>query len=179
MRRIVVSQFLTLDGVMEAPEKWNTAYLNDMELVNELLADFDACDAILLGRTTYDFFAARWPLRTGAMADNFNTIAKYVVSASLQEVVWNNSTIINANVVKEIKKLKEESGKNMLVFGSYKLLETLSNNHFIDEYKLYIYPLVSGKGKRLFEQEATGQTLKLVASKSFATGVVALTYQPE
>lgn len=178
MRRIVVSQFITLDGVMEAPEKWNTAYLNDAELVNEILADLAVSDALLFGRTSYEFFAARWPLRTGAMADYFNTLSKYVVSSSLQKAEWNNSLVINTDAAKEIKKLKESHGKDILVLGSYKLLQTLSNNHFVDEYKLYIYPLTLGSGKRMFEEGASAQKLKLISSKSFATGVIALTYQP-
>ncbi|MFT3702296.1 MAG: dihydrofolate reductase family protein [Agriterribacter sp.] len=178
MRRIIVSQFLSLNGVMEAPEKWNTAYLNDAELVDEILADFAGCDTILLGRTSYDFFAARWPQRTGAMADYFNSLSKYVVSTSLQKAEWNNSVIVNSNVAEEIKKLKDKPGKDIIVFGSYQLCQTLSNHHLIDEYKLYIYPLTLDSGKRLFDETTTSQTLQLISCKSFSTGVVSLTYQP-
>ena len=177
MRKIVVSQFVTLDGVMEAPEKWNTKYLNDAELVNEILADFAASDSLLFGRATYEFFAARWPSRTGEMADMFNSFPKHVVSTSLQKAEWNNSAIINANVSTEIKTMKDKQGKNILVFGSYKLLQTLMTENLIDEYKIYVYPLTLGTGKRLFEEGAAGQNFKLIASKSFATEVLALTYE--
>lgn len=179
MRKILVSQFLTLDGVMEAPEKWNANYLNDAELVNEILTDIAASDSLLFGRTSYEFFAARWPSRTGELADKLNTLPKLVVSTTLQKAEWHNSTIINANASDEIKKMKYQMGKNILVFGSYKLIQTLINDKLIDEYKLFVYPLTFGTGKHLFEQGATGQTLKLVALKSLATGVVAMTYQTE
>lgn len=177
MRKLVVSQFLTLDGVMEAPEKWNTQYLNDAEVVNEILADFSECDCLLFGHTTYDFFAARWPSRTGEMADKFNTLPKYVVSTSLQKAEWNNSTIITADACEKIKLVKELPGKNILVLGSHQLVQALMKNDLIDEYKMFVFPLITGTGKRLFEKGTTGQTLKLIAARSFATGVVALTYK--
>ena len=111
------------------------------------------------------------------MADKFNTIPKHVVSTTLHKAEWNNSAIIKANVTEEIKKMKEKPGKDILAFGSYKLVQTLMNDNLIDKYKLYVYPLTLGTGKRLFEEGAIGRTLKLVASRSFATGVVAVTYQ--
>lgn len=174
MRKILVSQFLTLDGIMDAPEKWNLKYLSDEEVVSEILADFAASDLLLFGRTSYDFFAARWPSRTGAMADYFNTLPKLVVSSTLQKPEWNNTTIIRASDIEEIKK---QSGKNILVFGSYKLAQTLMRENLIDEYKLYVYPLTLGSGKRLFERGTAEQTLKLITAKQLASGVVAMTYQ--
>jgi dihydrofolate reductase len=178
MRKILVSQFLTLDGVMDAPEEWNSKYLGDSELINEVLIDFSNSECLLLGRTTYDFFAARWPSRTGAMADYFNTIPKVVVSSTRKESIWNNSTILTGGV-DEIKKLKQLPGKNILVFGSYKLVQTLMKENLVDEYKLYTYPLTLGKGKRLFEAGATGQALKLIVAKPFVSGLISATYQPE
>ncbi len=177
-RKILVSQFLTLDGVMDSPEQWNRNYLGDVEVVSEILADFSTCDLLLFGKTTYDFFAARWPSRTGTMADYFNQLPKLVVSASLQKPEWNNTTVISTNGVEEITKLKQQPGKNILVLGSYKLAQTLLSENLIDEYKLYLYPLTLGKGKRLFEQGSAQQTLKLIAAKQFASGVLATTYQP-
>lgn len=179
MKKILVSQFLTIDGVMDAPEKWNLKYLDDAEVVNEILADFSASDLLLFGKTTYDFFAARWPSRTGAMADYFNNLPKLVISKTLQRIEWKNTTVISASAIEEIKKLKEESGKNILVIGSYKLVQTLMRENLIDEYKLYLYPLTLGNGKRLFEQGKEKQTLKLIVAKQFASGVIAVTYQPE
>ena len=164
---------------MEAPEKWNTGYLNDPELVDEILADLSASDSLLFGRSSYEFFAARWPSRTGEMADKFNVLPKHVVSTSLQKADWNNSEIISGDAIAGIKKIKQGPGKNILVFGSYKLIQTLIQANLIDTYKLYVYPLTLGTGKRLFEEGTTGQTLKLVAARPFATGVVAITYQPE
>jgi dihydrofolate reductase len=177
-RKILVSQFLTIDGVMDAPEKWNSKYSGDREVVDEIQADFLASDLLLFGKTTYDLFAARWPSRTGAMADNFNNLPKLVISTTLQKPEWNNTTIINVTAIGEIKKLKKQSGKSILVFGSYKLVQALLSENLIDEYKLYLYPLTLGNGKRLFEQGAAGQTLKLIVAKQFASGVIAATYQP-
>jgi dihydrofolate reductase len=179
MRKIIVSQFITLDGVMEGPEKWNTKYLSDVEVVNEILSDFDAGDAILFGRSSYEFFSARWPSRSGAMADKFNLLTKYVVSTSLQKTEWSNSVTIKENVIESIKALKMHEGKNIILFGSYQLLQTLMCERLVDEYKVYVYPLTLGTGKRLFEQGAAGQTFKTIDVKSFASGVIAMTYQPE
>jgi len=178
MSKILVSQFLTIDGVMEAPEKWNPKYPEDAEVVNEILADLSASDFLLFGKTTYDFFAARWPSRTGAMADNFNNLPKLVVSATLEKPTWKNTTIICARAIEEIKKLKEQPGENMLVFGSYKLVQTLMKENLIDEYKLYLYPIALENGKRLFEQGTAVQTLKLIVAKQLASGVISATYQP-
>jgi len=177
MRRILVSQFVTLDGVMEAPEKWNSTYASDPEVVASVLADFSASDQLLLGRTSYELFAARWPSRTGQMADYFNNLPKLVVSSSLQTPAWNNTTVIKGSTMVEIRKLKERPGKNILVFGSYQLVQTLRKENLVDEYKLYVYPLVLGKGKRLFEQGE--QTLRLITAKQFASGVISATYRTE
>lgn len=177
MRKIVLSQFLTLDGAMESPEKWNSTFLSDAEVVHEILADFAACDLFLFGKTTYDFFAARWPLRTGPMADCLNMLPKLLISSSPDTPTWNNTTILRANAMDEIKKLKEQPGKNIIALGSYKLVQTLITEGMVDEYKLYIYPLTLGKGKRLFEQDAVEQRLKLISAKPFASGVIAATYQ--
>lgn len=179
MRRLVVNQFLTLDGVMEAPEKWNSQYLKDEELTNDILTDFSKCDSFLFGRTTYQFLASRWPARTGEMADKFNTLPKQVVSTTLQKAEWSNSAIINGNAREEIKKIKKQPGKNILVLGSYELVRTLMRDDLIDEYKLYVYPLILGTGKHLFEQGTVGQTLKLINTRTFSSGVIASVYQPE
>lgn len=182
MRKLVVTEFLTLDGVMEGPEKWNNQYQHDEEMTKDILDDFSASGSLLFGRITYQFLAARWPARTGEMADRFNNLPKHVVSTTLQKAEWNNSAIINANVCEEIKKIKEShitGGKNILVWGSHKLVQTLMKDNLVDEYKLYVYPLTLGTGKRLFEEGAVGQTLKLINTRIFSAGAIALVYQPE
>jgi dihydrofolate reductase len=177
-RKLITSQFLTLDGVMDAPEQWNSKYLGDPELVQEILSDFSGCDLMVYGQTTYSFFASRWPSRTGAMADHLNNVDKVVISTTLQEPAWNNSTIIQTNAVVALQKLKQQPGKNIIVLGSYKLVQTLIHENLIDGYKLYLHPLTLGKGKRLFEPDMVEQSLKLLSAKSMASGVIALTYQP-
>ena len=177
MRKIVVSQFLTLDGIMEYPEKWSLPFLGDEELSKDLLDNFLGSDAILLGKTSYQFFEARWPTRTGALADRFNALPKHVVSADLQKAEWNNSSIIKANAIDVIRKMKEQSGKNLLVLGSYQLCQALMSSHLVDEYRLQVYPLTAGSGRRLFHRGIKHQTLNHTQTKSFGNGVVSLTYQ--
>lgn len=113
------------------------------------------------------------------MADHFNNLPKLVIATTLQKTEWNNTTIISVNAIEEIKKIKEQSGKNILVFGSYKLVQTLMRENLIAEYKLYVYPLTLGNGKPLFEQGAAEQKLKLITAKQFVSGVMAATYQTE
>lgn len=173
MRKLIVSQFITLDGVMEAPEQWNSQYMKDEEVTKDILEGFAASDILLSGRTTYEFFAARWPLRTGAMADWFNSVCKNVVSTTLRKTEWNNSSIIHSS--EEIKKNKSQKGKDILVLGSYQLVQELIKENLVDEFKLYIYPLTLGKGKRLFE---AGQKLKLISALVFSSGVIRASYSP-
>ncbi len=179
MRKLLVSQFLTIDGVMDAPEQWNSTYAGDEEVVNEILADLGACDLLLFGKTTYEAFASRWPSRTGTMAYYFNTLSKLVISATLHKTNWDNTTILIDSPVEGIRKLKEQPGKNILVFGSHKLVQCLIGENLINEYKLYLYPITLGKGKRLFDNDTPEQKLKLIVAKQFASGVISATYQPE
>lgn len=173
---IVVTEFVSLDGVVEAPEKWSFPYYND-EIEQFKLDELFASDAHLLGRETYEIFAASWPSRTGEFADQMNHKSKYVVSTTLNKGAWENTHLIKANVVKEITKLKKRSGKNILVAGSRTLVQTLVQHNLVDEYHLLIYPLVLGSGKRLFE-EGSSAKLILVETKPFSSGVVLLRYQP-
>ncbi len=179
MRKIVVSQFLTLDGVMESPETWTSGYLNDKEVTTRIMEDFAASDSLLFGRTTFEFFASRWPTRTGEMADMFNHLPKHVASTTLQKADWKNSTLLHHNAIEEIQKMKGQSGKNILVFGSYQLVQVLMKENLIGAYTLYTYPLTLGKGKRLFAEETRRQTLQLVCAQPFSSGVVASIYVPE
>ena len=176
MRKIIVTEFLSLDGVMEEPA-WTAPYWNDA--IAKFKGDEqDTSDTLLLGRVTYQGFAAAWPKSEDEGADYMNNIPKYVVSTTLDKAEWNNSTIISSNVVKEITQLKQQNGQDLLVYGSATLVQTLMQHDLVDRYRLLVYPVVVGKGKRLF-QEGTPATLKLLESQSFSSGVVALVYEPE
>lgn len=177
MRKLVVAEFLSLDGVMEAP-KWTLPYWSE-ELAKFKHAELRAGDALLLGRKTYDNFAQAWPPRDGvdAYASRMNRLPKYVVSTTLPRADWNNSTVICAEIVPTIEQLKAQPGGNILVFGSGKLVTSLMDHNLIDEYRLVVYPIVLGSGQRLFPVGRTAN-LHQVASQSFNAGVMGLIYQP-
>jgi dihydrofolate reductase len=164
---------------MEAPSEWSSPYWND-EIAKFKLDELLATDAHLLGRVTYQGFAAAWPSRTDeeGFADKMNNLPKYVVSTTLEKAGWNNSTIIKENVAAEVSKLKEQSGQDILVAGSAMLVNTLVGHELIDEYRLLVYPVVLGSGKRLF-RDVTNIAMKLVETKPFSSGVVLLRYQPD
>jgi dihydrofolate reductase len=176
MSKLQVAEFLTLDGMMEAPDQWNGPFLNE-EMGMEIGGNLFQSDALLYGRRTYEEMAAAWPERTGDMADRFNSLPKFVVSTTLQEVTWNNSRLIKSNIAEEVFKLKQQYGQAITILGSGELVRTLMRHHLIDEYMLVVCPLVLGKGKRLF-QEADQTTLRLVNSKAYTTGAIWLAYQP-
>ena len=176
MRKLVVTEFVSLDGVMEDPA-WTFKYWND-EIARFKGEESDASDALLLGRVTYEAFAAAWPQSKDEGAPYFNNVRKYVVSTTLDEAEWNNSILIKDNVVEEIGKLKQQDGKDITVHGSATLVQTLVQHDLVDSYRLLVYPLVLGKGKRLFA-EGTTATLKLVQSQPFSSGVTALIYEPQ
>jgi dihydrofolate reductase len=177
VRNIVVTEFVSLDGVMEEPG-WTFEYWND-EIAKFKGEESTASDALLLGRVTYQGFAAAWPESNDEGADYFNSVRKYVVSSTLEEPLeWNNSRLIKDNVVEQITDLKQQDGKDITVHGSATLVQTLMQHDLVDRYRLLVYPLVVGKGKRLFEED-TPATLKLLESQSFSSGVVALIYEPE
>ena len=176
MSKLQVAEFLTLDGVMEAPEQWNGPFLNE-EMGMEIGSNLFQCDALLYGRRTYEEMAAAWPERTGGMADRFNSIPKFVVSTTLQEATWNNSKLIKGNIAEEVSRLKQQFSQAITILGSGELVHTLMDHHLIDEYAFVVCPLVLGKGKRLF-QDASPTTLRLVNSKAYTTGAIWLTYHP-
>ena len=184
MRKVVVSEFVTLDGVMEDPggaEKfehggWSMTYWD--EAIGKFKFDeLFASDALLLGRVTYQGFAAAWPSATdeAGFADRMNGLPKFVVSTTLEEVKWNNSRLIKENVTEEVARLKQQPGQDILIAGSGQLVHTLMQHGLIDEYRLLVYPVVLGSGKRLF-QDASKTTLRLVETKAFGSGVVLLHY---
>jgi len=176
MRKVVVAEFLSLDGVMEEPA-WSMPYWND-EIARFKTDESFASDAHLLGRITYQGFAKVWPTRTGEEgADRMNDLPKYVVSTTLEKAEWNNSHVIKANVAEAVNLLNRQPGQDILVAGSATLVQTLIKENLVDEYHLLVYPVVVGKGKRLF-QDGTTTVLQLVDSKTFSSGVMALIYQP-
>ncbi len=181
MRKLVVSEYVTLDGVMEDPGGggWSFPFWNE-EAAKFKYDELFTSDALLLGRVTYEGFAAAWPTMTGTgeFGERMNSIPKYVVSTTLSEVTWNNSALIKENVVEEIVKLKQQEGKDILVGGSADLVSTLLQHDLVDEYKLMVHPIVVGHGKRLFKDGSDRKTLKLVETKTFSTGIVILSYEP-
>lgn len=178
MRNLIVTEFLSLDGVMENP-MWTFPYWND-EIAAFKGEETSASEPLLLGRVTYQGFAAAWPQRKDEDpgAAYFNGTRKYVVSTSLDTLEWNNSVLIKDNIPEEIRKLKQEDGPNIVVHGSGRLIQTLRQHDLVDQYRLLIYPLVLGKGQRLFEDEQQAR-LKLVETRPMRSGVVGLIYEPE
>jgi dihydrofolate reductase len=177
VRRVVVTEFISLDGVMEEPA-WTAPYWND-EIAKFKGEESSASDALLLGRVTYQGFAAAWPESKDEGADYFNSVRKHVVSKTLEEPLgWNNSTLIKDNVVEKITNLKQQDGKDLAVHGSATLVQTLMQHDLVDRYRLLVYPVIVGNGKRLFK-EGIPATLKLLGSQSFSSGVVALVYEPD
>ena len=179
MRKIVAGLFISLDGVVESPDKWQFPYFND-EMGAEVGAQMDAADAMLLGRVTYQEFASFWP--TAPADDPFtarmNETPKYVVSTTLDRAEWQNSTLIKGNIVAEIISLKQQPGKNIGITGSATLVRSLLGENLLDELRLLVHPLVVGSGKRLFPEGSEPMALTLVESRTFSTGVLSLTYAP-
>ncbi len=187
MRRVIASEFVSLDGVMEDPS-WTFQFSSE-EQEKFKFDELAASDALLLGRLTYEGFAAAWPnmmeqyrgprrAALGEYADMMNGYPKFVVSTTLKEAEWNNSTLIKENVAEEVSGLKRQPGKDILVFGSGDLVNTLMQHDLIDEYRLMVFPVVVGSGKRLFGDEIDTKVLRLIETKTFGSGVVVLSYQP-
>jgi dihydrofolate reductase len=178
MGSIIVSEFITLDGVIESPG-WSFQYFNE-EIGQCKKDDLFASDALLMGRVTYEIHASAWPSETDeeGFADRMNSIPKYVVSSTLENLEWNNSRLIKGNIPDEIKKLKREIGGNILIDGGSDLVNLLMQHDLIDEYRLLVHPIVLGKGKRLFQEGGPNMELKLSEARALSGGVVALVYQP-
>jgi dihydrofolate reductase len=189
MRKLVVSTFLTLDGVMQAPGGpeedptggfthggWSVNYWDDamgQQMGKSMGRPFD----LLLGRKTYEIFAAHWPHTDEPGAEQLNNATKYVASKTLDKVEWSNSTLLEGDVAEEVARLKSEDGPEIQVHGSGDLIQTLLKHDLVDEFRLLIFPLVLGSGKRLFEDGAIPAGLKLVDSSTSATGVFMATYE--
>jgi dihydrofolate reductase len=176
MRKVASGLFMTLDGVVETPEKWQFDYFDEdmMAIMSNYLQDEDAA---LMGRVTYQLWEPYWPTSTDEpYASHINSIPKYVVSSTLDRVEWNNSTLINGNLEGEIARLKQQPGKIIGVAGSPTLVYSLLQDDLLDELTLLIHPVVVGSGKRLFKDDGDLKKLKLVDSKITRSGVVVLTY---
>jgi dihydrofolate reductase len=184
--RIVVTEFVSLDGVMEAPGGgedfkhggWSFEISRGDEGDQFKLDETMSSEALLLGRRTYEGFAAAWPSREGEFADKFNTMPKFVVSSTLEDPDWNNSTVLKGDVAKEVAKLRREMDGDIVVHGSARLVQTLLEHDLVDELRLMVFPLALGSGKRLFGETSDKKPLRLVDSKIVGDGVVILTYQP-
>ena len=188
MRKAIVSEYVTLDGVIEDPSGaegfehggWSMQFF-DEEVANYKYDELFASDALLLGRVTYQGFAAAWPSVTDEVgfADRMNSLPKYVVSTTLEEPLeWNNSTLIKGDVAGEVSKLKQQPGRDILMYGSADLMHTLMQHDLIDEYRIWVHPVVLGSGKRLFREGSETKVLRLVDTTTFSSGVVVLSYQP-
>jgi len=186
MGRIVVTEFVSLDGVMEDPGGaesfkhggWTFEINRGDEGDNFKLDEALSAEALLLGRVTYEGFAEAWPSREGEFADKFNTMPKYVVSSTLEEPEWNNSTVLKGNIAEEVAKLKQAHDGDVVVHGSAQLVQTLVEHDLVDELRLMVFPVVLGSGKRLFGDASDKKRLRLVDSKTVGDGVAILTYQP-
>jgi dihydrofolate reductase len=186
MGRIVVTEFVSLDGVMEDPGGsenfaqggWSFKISRGDEGDKFKLDETFASEALLLGRVTYEGFAEAWPSRDGEFADKFNNMPKYVVSSTLSEPEWNNSTVLKGDLVEEVGKLKREQDGDIVVHGSAKLVQTLIEHDLVDELRLMVYPVVLGSGKRLFGETSDKKPLRLVESKVVGDGVSILIYRP-
>jgi dihydrofolate reductase len=184
--RIVVTEFVSLDGVMEDPGRaetfrhggWSFEVNRGDEGDKFKLDETLSSEALLLGRVTYEGFAEAWPSREGEFADKFNTMPKYVVSSTLEEPEWNNSTVLKGDVAEEVAKLRQEQGGDIVVHGSARLVQTLIEHDLVDELRLMVFPMVLGSGKRLFGQTSDKKPLRLVDSKVVGDGVAILTYEP-
>lgn len=177
MRKLNAWLYVTLDSVIEAPEKWVIA---DDDMFGAMEADYANSDALLLGRRTYETFAASWPERGSevANADWMNNTRKYVASTTLESAEWNNSTVIEGDVAEAVTRLKQEDGKDIMVNGSGALVRTLMRDHLLDELRLFVHPVVVGSGIRLFDGETDPVELALTDSHAYGNGVVSLTYRP-
>jgi dihydrofolate reductase len=176
--RLVATEYLTLDGVFEEPGHWSFPYFDD-DAMHFKLDELEAADAQLLGRKTYEGFAAAWPTMegTGDFGVKMNTMPKYVVSSTLKDPTWTNTTVLKGDPAQAVRDLKQRSGRDLLLAGSGRLFNALMREDLIDVYRLMVHPIVRGHGPRLFEEGAE-RKLDLVDVKRFGKGIVVLEYVP-
>jgi len=186
MGTITVTEFVSLDGVMEDPGGSEDFKYGGWTFEIERGDDGDKfkmdetmqADALLLGRVTYEGFAEAWPERDGEFADKFNNMPKYVVSSTLKDPDWNNSTVIDGDVIAEIRKLKDEFDGELQVAGSRQLAQALIENDLVDQINLMVFPVVLGDGKRFFGETSDKKSLKLKETKTVGDGVIIQIYEP-
>ncbi len=179
MRKIIVSTFVTLDGVMEAPETWSFDFHSE-DTLKSALDLLLASDALLLGRTTYEAFAGSWPGREDPMgfADKMNSMPKHVVSTTLTEPTWNGTQIISDDVLERVRDLKQGDGGHLLMYGSATLMRSLMQHDLIDELRFLLNPVVVGHGARLFPEGTPRKALELAGATPLSGGMTILRYQP-
>ena len=188
MGKIVISENVSLDGVIQDPAGdegfrhggW-VGRVGDRgreEAAKVLLDEALGAEALLLGRRSYEFLAARWPSRPGALADRLNSLPKYVVSSTLQDPAWNNSTVLRGDVVSEVSKLKQQLAGDIVVAASFQLVHTLIEHDLADELRLMIYPVVLGAGERLFGETSDKKPMRLINTRTVGNDLAYLTYQP-
>jgi dihydrofolate reductase len=186
MGKIIMSENVSLDGVVEDPAGdegfrvggWVGRITDREEVAKVTLDEALGTEALLLGRRSYEWLAARWPARSGELADRLNSLPKYVVSSTLEEPKWNNSTVLKGDVVNEVSKLKQELNGDIVVPGSFQLLRTLIEHDLVDELRLNIYPVVLGAGERLFGETSDKKPMRLINVQTLDDGIAFLTYQP-
>jgi dihydrofolate reductase len=188
MGTIIISENVSLDGVIQDPAGdegfqrggW-VGRVGDRgreAAAQVLLEEALGTEAMLLGRRSYEFLAARWPSRTGALADRLNSKPKYVVSSTLQDPAWNNTTVLKGNVVNEVSKQKQQLAGDIVVPASFQLVRTLIEHDLADELRLMIYPVVLGAGERLFGETSDKKPLRLISTRTVGNDLAYLTYQP-
>jgi dihydrofolate reductase len=185
MGKIIVSDNVSLDGVIQDPAGdegfrvggW-VGLIKDRPQLNKLALDEAlGAEALLLGRRSYEWLAARWPSRSGELADRLNSLPKYVVSSTLEDPDWNNSTVLEGDVLDEVTRLKQELDGEIVVPASFQLVHTLMEHDLVDELRLKIFPIVLGAGKRLFRETSDMKSMRLVDTQTIEGGVVFLTYE--
>lgn len=177
--RVVATEYLSLDGVSEEPGKWSGPFFND-EAGQFKWEELQASDALLLGRKTYEGFAAAWPSMTDdvGFADKMNSMTKYVASTTLDKADWSGSQLIKGDVAEAVRKFKEEPGRDLLLSGSAQLFNALKREDLIDLYRFMLHPIILGKGERLFSDGSDEKTLDLTNTRAFSSGIVILEYEP-
>ena len=186
MGKIVISENASLDGVIQDPAGdegfsrggWVGRIAALPEVAQVALDEALGAEALLLGRRSYEWLAARWPSRSGELADTLNSLPKYVVSSTLEDPDWNNSTVLKGDVVDEVSKLKHELDGEIVVPASFELFHTLLEHDLVDELRLMIYPIVLGTGQRLFGEINEKKPMRLVDTQTIADGIAFLTYEP-
>ena len=186
MGRIVVTEFVSLDGVVEDPGGsedfkyggWSFEFSRGDDGDKFKLDETLGTEALLLGRVTYEGFAEAWPNRSGEFADKFNSMPKYVVSSTMDEPEWNNSTVLKGDVVDEVSRLRQDVNGDIVVHGSARLVQTLLDRDLVDELRLMVFPVVLGSGKRIFGTTSDTKPLRLVDSKTVGDGVAIMIYEP-